>query len=44
MDIAEDVETRFSTLSNELDRPLPRGWNKKLNEWTKDDSVGTKKV
>ena len=25
MDIAEDVETRFTTLSNELDRPLPRG-------------------
>ena len=28
-DIAEDVETRFDTLNYELDRPLPKGKNKK---------------
>ena len=28
-DIAEDVETRFDTSNNELDRPLPKGKNKK---------------
>ena len=29
-DIAEDVETRFDTLHYELDRPLPKGKNKKV--------------
>ena len=29
-DIAEDVETRFHTSNFELDRPLPKGKNKKL--------------
>ena len=29
--IAEDVETRFDTSNNELDRPLPKGKNKKCN-------------
>ena len=29
-DIAEDVETRFDTLNYELDRPLPKGKNKKV--------------
>ena len=29
-DIAEDVETRFDTPNYELERPLPKGRNKKL--------------
>ena len=29
-DIAEDVETRFDTSNYELDRPLPKGKNKKV--------------
>ena len=29
-DIAEDVEKRFETSNFELDRPLPKGKNKKL--------------
>ena len=29
-DIAEDAETKFDTLSYELDRPLPNGKNKKV--------------
>ena len=29
-DIEEDVETRFDTWNYELDRPLPKGKNKKL--------------
>ena len=28
-DIVEDVETRFDTSNYELDRPLPKGKNKK---------------
>ena len=28
-DIAKDIETRFYTSNNELDRPLPKGKNKK---------------
>ena len=28
-DMAKDVETRFDTLNYELDRPLPKGKNKK---------------
>ena len=30
-DIAENVETRFDTSNYELDRPLPKGKNKKGN-------------
>ena len=30
-DIAEDVETKFDTSSYELDRPLPKGENKKVD-------------
>ena len=29
-DIAEDAETRFDTPNYELERPLPKGRNKKL--------------
>ena len=29
-DIAEDVETTFDTSSYELDRALPKGYNKKV--------------
>ena len=29
--IAEDVQTRFDTLDYKLNRPLPKGKNKKLN-------------
>ena len=29
-DNAEDVETRFDTSNYELDRPLPKGKNKKV--------------
>ena len=29
-DIAEDVETKFDTSDYELDRPLPKGRNKKV--------------
>ena len=29
-DIAEDVEIRFDTSNQELDRPLPKGKNKNL--------------
>ena len=30
-DIAEDIETRFDTSNYELERPLPKGKNKKSN-------------
>ena len=36
-DIAEDVETRFDTSNYELDRPLPKGKNKKLIRLIKDE-------
>ena len=29
-DIAEDVETRFDTSNHELNRPIPKGKNKKV--------------
>ena len=29
-DIVEDIETRFDTSDFELDRPLPKGKNKKV--------------
>ena len=35
--IAEDVETRFDTLNFEIDRPLPKGKNKKVTGLMKDD-------
>ena len=40
--IAEDVETRFDTSNYELDRPLPKGKNKKVIGLLKDES-GRKK-
>ena len=36
-DIAEDVETRFDNLNYELDRPLPKGKNKKVIGLMKDE-------
>ena len=39
-DIAEVVETRFGTLNYELDRPLPRGKDKKVIALMKDELVG----
>ena len=36
-DIAEDVETRFDTSDYELDRPLPKGKNKKVIGLMKDE-------
>ena len=36
-DIAEDAETRFETLYYELDRPLPKGKNKKVIRLMKDE-------
>ena len=39
-DIAEDVETRFDTSNYELERPLPKGKNKKVIGSTKDQLGG----
>ena len=44
-DIAEDVETRFNTLNyelkcNSIDRPLPKGKNKKVIGLMKDELGG----
>ena len=39
-DIAEDVETRFGTSNYELDRPLPKGKNKKIIGVMKDELDG----
>ena len=39
-DIAEDVETRFDTSNFELDRPLPKGKNKKVIGLMKDELGG----
>ena len=39
-DIAEDVETRFDTSKFELDRPLPKGKNKKIIGLIKDELGG----
>ena len=39
-DIAEDIETRFDTSNYELDRPLPKGKNKKVLGLKKDESSG----
>ena len=38
--IAEDVETRFDTSNWELDRPLPKGKNKKVIGLIKDELGG----
>ena len=38
-DIAKDAESRFDTLNYELDRPLPKGKNKKVIELMKDELV-----
>ena len=37
---AEDVETRFDTSKYELDRPLPKGKNKKIIGLMKDELGG----
>ena len=39
-DTAEDVETRFDTLSYELDRPLPTGKNKNVIRLMKGELGG----
>ena len=39
-DIAEDFERRFDTLDFELDRPLPKGENKKVIRLMKDEFRG----
>ena len=39
-DIVEDVETRFDTSNYELDRPLPKGNNKKVIGSVKNESGG----
>ena len=39
-DIVEDVETRFDTSNYELDRPLPRGKDKKVIGLMKDGLAG----
>ena len=39
-DIAEDVETRFETPNYEVNRPLPKGKNKKLIDVMKDELGG----
>ena len=40
VDIAEDAKTRFDASNCELDRPLPRGKNKKIIGLTKDELCG----
>ena len=39
-DIVEDVETRFDTSNFEIDRPLPKEKNKKVNRLIKDELGG----
>ena len=39
-DIAEDVETRFDTSNFEIDRPLPKGKNKKVIGLMKEEISG----
>ena len=36
----EDIETRFDTSNYELDRPLPKGKNKKVTGLMKDELGG----
>ena len=40
-EIAKDVETRFDTSKHELDRPLPKGKNKKVIPLMKNALVTT---
>ena len=40
VDIAKDGETRFDTSNHELDRPLPKGKNTKVNGLMKDELSG----
>ena len=40
LDIAENVETRFDTSSYKLNRPLPKGENKKAVRLMKDELGG----
>ena len=40
IDFAKVVETRFDPLNYELERPLPRGKNKKVGELIKDKLGG----
>ena len=40
-DIANDVEKRFDTSNYEVDRPLPKGKNKK-SDWINEDELGGK--
>ena len=39
-DLAEDFETRFNTSNYQLDRPLPKGKNKKITGLMKDELGG----
>ena len=39
-DIAEDVQTRFDTSNYQLERPLPKGENKKVIGLMKDELGG----
>ena len=39
-DIAQDIETRLNTSNFEIDRPLPKGKNKKVIGLTKDELGG----
>ena len=39
-DIAVDVEIRFDTSNFEIDRPFPKGKNKKVTGLMKDESGG----
>ena len=39
-DIADDVEKRFVTLNHKVDRPFPKGKNKKVIRLTKDELGG----
>ena len=39
-DIADDVEKRFDTSNYEVDRPLPKGKNKKVIALMKDELGG----
>ena len=40
LDIAKDVEARFNTSNDELERPLPKRKNKKVTGLMKDKSSG----
>ena len=40
-DIVQDVEERFDTSNYDVDRPLPKGKNKKVIGLMKDELVGS---